>query len=426
MTETMEHPTDAVAARLASFSDQLVEITRERSALDAREARLLAEAAAYADATSGDVMARSTTRTDGRTMARRSLCASLAMAVRASEPTMQRRISDAEALVHRAPTVLAALGEGSITEMHARVVTDQLRDVPEACRSSFLEQVLPLAQRSTAARLKQRARVLREHLHPESIAVRTARSVADRRVELEPAADGMAWVHLFSSASIAHGIMNRLDAIAERARDHDGDSRTLAQLRADALSALGIAGAASLEDVATSVEDGIVANPIAVEASIRATVQVTVPVLTLLGVDDQPGTLDGYGPIDAETAARLAISAPSMTRLLTHPETGAILSVGREQYRVPADLQRVIRLRDVTCRAPGCNRRARACDLDHCVAWQDDGVTSADNLACLCRHHHRMKHQPDWNLEPHPGGILTWTTPDGREHTTMPELAGVG
>ncbi|WP_350224051.1 HNH endonuclease signature motif containing protein [Plantibacter sp. ME-Dv--P-122b] len=110
-----------------------------------------------------------------------------------------------------------------------------------------------------------------------------------------------------------------------------------------------------------------------------------------------------------------------------HPTgTGAVVSVGREQYRVPADLARAVRLRDTTCRAPGCGRAARSCDLDHSVAWQDGGTTAVDNLACLCRHHHRLKHLPGWNLEHRPGGILTWTTPDGRRHETRPELAETG
>jgi hypothetical protein len=117
------------------------------------------------------------------------------------------------------------------------------------------------------------------------------------------------------------------------------------------------------------------------------------------------------------------VNAPSFTRILVQPETGAVLSVGRHQYRVPADLQRAVRLRDGTCRAPGCGRRARACDLDHSVAWEDGGTTDVGNLACLCRHHHRMKHLPGWNLDHKPGGVLEWTTPDGKHHRTEPDPA---
>ncbi|MBD8537252.1 DUF222 domain-containing protein, partial [Plantibacter sp. CFBP 13570] len=230
--EHPEHPSDAFAARMASFTDRFVDLARRRAALDAEEARLLAEAFAYADATASALVSASTTSTDARDLARRSMCASLAIATRMSEPTLQARVGDAEALVHHAPSVLEALAEGAISGGHARAITDQLRDVPAEGRAVFLEQVLPVALRSTTARLRQRARVVRERLHPESFTARRTRSIADRRVELEAAADGMAWLHLFTTAPLAHAIRNRLDAVAVPARIA-GDPRTLAQLRAD-------------------------------------------------------------------------------------------------------------------------------------------------------------------------------------------------
>ncbi|HXH34031.1 MAG TPA: hypothetical protein VNJ54_06410 [Plantibacter sp.] len=81
-------------------------------------------------------------------------------------------------------------------------------------------------------------------------------------------------------------------------------------------------------------------HPVDVQEHIRATVQVTVPVLSLLGITETPSTLDGYGPIDADTAARLTITAPSMTRLLTHPAAGGgpghVISIIRWPGNIPA------------------------------------------------------------------------------------------
>lgn len=453
MTETApirEHPHDAYAARIESYTGRFQDITRQRAALDAAEARLLTEAAAYAAATATILVSATASPAEAEALARRSMCASLAMATHTSEPTLQRRIADAEALVHDAPTVLDALSHGTISAGHARVITDQLREVPAEGHHTFLEHVLPIAARSTPARLKHHARILRERLHPESITARSVRSTRDRRVELEPAADGMAWLHLFTTAPVAQAILSRLDALALPAR-LEGDTRTIAQLRADALASLAIAGTVSADDSpiptdpaasgevvwlpgsarprgSSSASPGttLIEHPTEVQAHIRATVQLTVPVLSLLGVTEEPGNLDGYGPIDPDTAARLAITAPSMARILTHPETGAVLSVGRAQYRVPADLRRAVRLRDSTCRAPGCGRRARSCDLDHTVAWQHGGTTTADNLACLCRHHHRLKHQPGWHLEQGRAGTLSWKAPDGRHYETRPDFVETG
>ncbi|MCZ2405103.1 DUF222 domain-containing protein, partial [Paenarthrobacter sp. Z7-10] len=73
-----------------------------------------------------------------------------------------------------------------------------------------------------------------------------------------------------------------------------------------------------------------------------------------MGLDEHPATLDGYGPIPAEQARELAGTATSWLRILTDPEKGTILSIGRSSYRPPADLQRWIELRDQTCTGIGC------------------------------------------------------------------------
>ena len=421
MTETTLTATrvgDTYAAQLAEFSDAWAEIHRQQAVLDARKARLLARSAAYADAFADATVPAIFPPAERQALSRRSTCAALAMATRTPERTVQLATNDAERLVNEAPTVLASLEAGRISARHAQVITDQLSDVPAAGRAVFLEQVLVVAERSTAAGLRTSARVLRERLHPESITTRATRSEADRRVEFEPAADGMAWVHLFATAPIAQGIIERVETAAAEPRNA-GDNRTCAQLQADALAALALSGVTP-DDVMSSP---VLPHPIEVQEHIKPTVHITVPALTMAGVSDAPATLDGYGPIDPETAARIAVNAPGFTRILVQPETGAVLSVGRNQYRVPADLQRAVRLRDGTCRAPGCGRRARACDLDHSVAWEDGGTTDVGNLACLCRHHHRMKHLPGWNLDHQPGGVLDWTTPDGKRYRTEPDPA---
>jgi hypothetical protein len=143
-----------------------------------------------------------------------------------------------------------------------------------------------------------------------------------------------------------------------------------------------------------------------------------VPVLSLLGVDDAPALLEGYGPIPAELARRLAAHAPSFTRLLTHPETGVVLSVGRTTYAVPADLKKWLRVRDRTCRHPGCNIPAARCELDHTRPWAHDGPTSHDNLAHLCRKHHAFKSEGLWHYDQPRPGVLTAISAGGRTYTT--------
>lgn len=148
----------------------------------------------------------------------------------------------------------------------------------------------------------------------------------------------------------------------------------------------------------------------------RASIVITVPALTLLGAGDEPARLDGYGPIDLDTARRLAGEATSWVRILTHPLTGVPLALDRSTYRVPTALRRWLGVTSPTCVFPGCGRPARDCDLDHLAAWSAGGVTDDDNLAPECRHHHRIRHETRWNPSRDPDtGDLRWTSPLGAQ-----------
>ena len=62
--------------------------------------------------------------------------------------------------------------------------------------------------------------------------------------------------------------------------------------------------------------------------------------------------LEGYGPIDAPAARRLAALAPNWQRLFTDYTTGHALGMGRTAYRPPKALLRYLHSRDGTCRFP--------------------------------------------------------------------------
>jgi hypothetical protein len=92
-----------------------------------------------------------------------------------------------------------------------------------------------------------------------------------------------------------------------------------------------------------------------------------------------------------------------------------------------------IRLRDQVCVFPHCTRRARYCDLDHRVPYNrknpaDGGKTTTQNLALLCRKHHRAKTFSTWAYTAPQPGVYYWISPSGarfqvtrgRRHGRMP------
>jgi len=124
----------------------------------------------------------------------------------------------------------------------------------------------------------------------------------------------------------------------------------------------------------------------------RPAIQVTVPLSTLPGCDNQPAHLDRYGPITAEMARRIAADQTGTWRRLVTDDTGQLLDYGRTTHRPPTNLTDHVTARDRTCTFPGCRHAAKLCDPDHTEAWTDGGDTNPANLAALCARHHNANH----------------------------------
>ncbi|WP_136707673.1 HNH endonuclease signature motif containing protein [Agromyces sp. H66] len=398
------------AAALRADVEAIVALERMIRAAQAEQLRLIRRAHGYAHAVEG---VHDGSPAGEREFATRAFIAEVATALVIPEATASGLVADA-GVAGRHPATLTALATGSIGLPQARSIFDAVIGLPAAAAAALEEAALERAPSQTNAALRRRLRTLRERLHPELLGTGHRVAVAERRVVIEPAPDGMAWLSLYLQAERAHAIKHRLDASAAASDNPEApsaDPRTHGQSVLDAAADLLLAGSRTGPD----------GRPVDGDAAILPRVLVTVPVLTLLGHTDEPAELDGYGPIDTDTACWLAGKARSWQRILTHPETGAYLSYGRTRYRVPADLAGYLRVRDGTCRFPGCNRRAEGCDFDHTTDWAHGGGTCAANIAVLCRKHHRLKHRTRWRITLEPGGVIRWTSPAGRDHTTQPE-----
>ncbi|MGY3379773.1 hypothetical protein ACVWYS_001730 [Arthrobacter sp. TE12231] len=414
---------------LRDLADGLLDGLAEVARLEARTAALKVQLAAdYARA--ARFLAPPAGSVRDRAVQEMALVAEVACVLTVSERTAGALLSEARALTTGLPLTWAALRAGTISWQHARILVEETSGLDSAGAASleghFLDPAAPGAARGCAAgelvpsRFRAKARTWRERHHPESIEARHTVSVADRRVEFVPDRDGMAWLSARLPAETAAGIWERTTAAA-RALQGPAETRTLAQLRADiaatwlltnATGGTGdgttnvLAGGGTTNGLAGGGTGGCVGGGVPVP---RAQVLVTVPVLSLLGLTDEPAVLDGYGPIPPSMARRLvAGGAGSFYRVLTDPRDGAPLEIGRSSYRLTAAQRHWLRLRDGRCPFPGCNNHSLDNEADHLLAWADGGTTGIANLGQPCPKHHRLKHSSAWT----PVGATT-TSPPG-------------
>jgi hypothetical protein len=127
--------------------------------------------------------------------------------------------------------------------------------------------------------------------------------------------------------------------------------------------------------------------------------------------------------------------ADSRTKVTIKPVIDLNTNLTAQGYDIPDRLREQVQLRDRTCVFPRCTRPARACDVDHVIAYDHDaeadgrpqpGPTRTDNLASLCRFHHRLKTHSAWRYEMTAPGVFEWTSPHGhryrRDHTGTTDL----
>ncbi|MGH8774006.1 MAG: DUF222 domain-containing protein [Jiangellaceae bacterium] len=330
-----------------------------------------------------------------------------------------------EALVARSlcltevlPGTLAALAAGRIDMRRAEVVADELRRHDPAVARQVEADVLPRAEHLTAPRLRRAVRQSLHRLAPATVEERREAAAAKRHVQVIPAADGMAWLEAYLPAQDAAAVEAAVEAAAAAMkRQSPGDGRTKAQRRADALAQMGWIA------LSTGRLGGCVCGQRLDDQHRRpVAVQVTVAMTTLLGLDDHPGELAGYGPITAEVARRLAAEG-TWRRLLTDPASGAVLDYGRTRYTPPPELVDHVVARDRTCRWPTCDRPAAAGEIDHTLRYPF-GATAADDLGAFCKAHHIGKHHSRWRVKQPAPGQFQWITPTGHIYTVEPEPVG--
>ncbi|HEX4728203.1 MAG TPA: DUF222 domain-containing protein, partial [Jatrophihabitans sp.] len=325
-------------------------------------------------------------------------------ALRLSGPRARTKLAHAEQLVNWLPATLAALADGRLTPAQVGVIVRFSFQLPDELLPGFERRVLAHAEEQSVSNLARTAQRAVLCLNPLSAEQKHQQAKQDRQVRITPAEHGMAWLMALLPAADAKAVYARLDGAARMAPGLD--PRSMDQLRADAL----------VNGVLTGIGGGL-----PTEQGRQPGITVTVSLDTLVGASEQPGWLDGYGPISAGYARELAHD-PTGTwrRLVTDPVTGQLLDYGVTRYRPPRRLADHVIERDGECTFPYCGHSARRSDLDHIIPFPQ-GRTAVSNLQPLHRRHHNAKTEAGWHAERDPAtGATRWTSPQGRRYQTRP------
>jgi len=142
--------------------------------------------------------------------------------------------------------------------------------------------------------------------------------------------------------------------------------------------------------------------------------------------DAQPGFTIGreHGPPGGYGTWRLTTGIPGAPDLIVTVEP---ISTDPCDHRREAPghdpglmLRHLAQIRYATCTGPACRRPVAQADFEHNTPYEAGGRTCLCNGDPKCRHDHRVKQHPRWQVDQLPDGSVLWTTPAGRQYTTEP------
>ena len=221
------HALDAPTLDASTLDDHalLERIAADEAHIAALQARQLADLADFARRPARihradqaqDLAAVSVDWAPSGDYARESAADEVGIRLSLSRRSAETRLQLACALIHL-PATGAALRTGRIDLTRARVIAEETRDLDRATAGEVELQVITAAEHLNAPRLRARLRRAVIAADPHTAQARTQTAEADRRVSVEPAGDGMAWLTAYLTAVEARTIHTALSAAARAAK----------------------------------------------------------------------------------------------------------------------------------------------------------------------------------------------------------------
>lgn len=348
-------------------------------------------------------------------------------------------LTDVTELRYRLPNLWAGVLSGDVTPWRARAIAQATVALTPDAAAFVDEQTAWCANRVTPAQLIRLVDHARARFMPDALA-RDIADAADRRhvtfTTDQVSYDGT--MHLEADLDIpdALGLAEAVAAGAARLAAL-GSQDTLDGRRATALGDL-----ARHQPTLDLDEEESAGSAVEVSAEHSATSQPSTTRIVLhahLSADairhhDLTATtaecLTGY----LEQAGNRVLSADQIAAWCGRADVSVVVKpvidlhqrLETAGYTPTPRIREHVIARDRTCVFPWCGRNARRCDLDHVIPYDHahparGGPTATDNLAPLCRRHHRLKTRGRWRYRMTEPGVYVWTSPHGhqflRDHT---------
>jgi hypothetical protein len=323
------------------------------------------------------------------------------------------------------PGVESALIDGDIDVRQAAVIAAAVNAIPQELADAELEMspaaaqevsaeaestLIKYADQFPAFELRRLGDQILSHVAPEiaelteEAALRRAEARARRlrHFTLSPPIDGLVNVSGVLGVEDAATVHAAVQSLCRPAAD---DDRSQGQRRADAF----------VDICRLALRTGELPQSGGEPPQLAVTVRYDSLTAQLAG-----GVLPDGERVTPEAARRIACDALVLPFVLGG--ASQVLDAGRGRRLAGGALRRALAVRDGGCAFPGCDRPARWCDAHHLRSWSDGGATDLDNLVLLCRHHHRLIHDPGggWRIALGDDRLPTFTPPpwvDPRQRT---------
>lgn len=114
------------------------------------------------------------------------------------------------------------------------------------------------------------------------------------------------------------------------------------------------------------------------------------------------------GPINPIAIRQLACNGELIPVVLG--SKSQVVDAGNRNRLFSAEQRKILYARDRGCTFPGCTSGVDRCEAHHVQEYSRGGVTTLENAAMVCRHHHHLVHETDWMILMR-DGVPFWSPP---------------